>query len=164
VAPLGESLLNAWFNAQFNMDTPDDGFEHIDNNLSYGEQYDTLIDLENLFPVDMKPLENKTLDIIFQFFSIQKETVTLPISDPRAFAIKMATEVARVYSQHNDRIILLRVKPYFDPNLPRAEFLRSKELIFFIDDSGDLRGGYYLEPVPDLDLTSVDDFISNFPN
>lgn len=157
---LGESLLAAWSSKWSGSKRPEDQFDYIYNNFSFEEQYDKLTNLASIYGYDMKPLEDEINSRLYQYFTTTKETATLEIIDPKTFAVRVATEVAKEYGKMLDEIVLLRVRPYFHVN-EAGSFLENKELIIFVDQSGDLRGGYYIDSVKP-DLTTPEDFISNF--
>ena len=157
---LGKSLLAAWSSKWSGSQMPDDQFDYIYHNFSFEQQYDKLINLASIYGYDMKPLEDEINSRLYQYFTTMKETATLEISDPKTFAVRVATEVAEEYGKQLDEIVLLRVRPYFHVN-EAGSFLENKELIIFLDQSGDLRGGYYIDSV-ELNLITPEDFISNF--
>ena len=164
---LGKSLLAAWSSKWSGSKMPDDQFDYIYNNFSFEEQYDKLINLGSIYDHDMKPLEDETNSRLYQYFTTMIETATLKIINPKTFAVKVATEMAKEYGKQLDEIVLLRVTPYFHDNWKKnygseaGSFLENKELIIFLDQSGDLRGGYYIDSV-DRNLITPEDFISNF--
>ena len=157
---LGESLLAAWSSKWSGPQKPEDQFNYIYNNFSFAEQYDKLTNLASIYGYDMKPLEDEINPRLYQYFTTMRETATLKIIDPKTFAVRVATEVAKEYGKQLDEIVLLRVIPYFHVN-EVGSFLETKELIIFLDQSGDLRGGYYIDSV-EPDLITPEDFISNF--
>ena len=159
---LGESLLAAWSSKWSGPQVPDDQFDYIYNNFSLAEQYDKGFSLSSVYGYDMKPLEDEINSRLYQYFTTMIETATLEIDDPKNFAVMVATEMAKEYGKQLDEIILLRVTPYFHVN-EAGSFLENKELIIFLDQSGDLRGGYYIDSFKP-DLTTPEDFISNFVN
>ena len=159
-AQLGESLLAAWSSKWSGSKMPDDQFDYIYNNFSFAEQYDKGFSLSSIYGYDMKPLEDEINSRLYQYFTTMIETATLEIIDPKTFAVRVATEMAKVYGKQLDEIVLLRVTPYFHPD-EAGGFLENKELIIFLDQTGDLRGGYYIDSFKP-DLTTPEDFISNF--
>jgi len=158
---LGESLLAAWSSKwSGSLGFSGDQFDYIHNNFSFEEQYDMKFNLGSIYGYDMKPLEDEINSRLYQYFTTMIETATLEIIDPKTFALRVATEMAKEYGKHADEIVLLRVTPYFREN-EAGSFLENKELIIFLDQSGDLRGGYYIDSFKP-DLTTPEDFISNF--
>jgi len=159
---LGKALVDTWytdhgeslgFYNSFRVRTPrkfPDIFKKM-SDLGHGRQYDL-----ELIPIDSQgPKVNYVPRILTYFTTVDVENIE--IVDPRSFAIQIAQKME---TEYEEPIVIVRFQVKIAAN--GTKVLNDRDLIVFVDTTGDLRGGYYLHKADAL--TTSEDIISKFAN
>jgi|SaaInlV_165m_DNA_1040744.scaffolds.fasta_scaffold86249_1 hypothetical protein len=154
MSALGKALVDTWYGNHgeslgfYISPRKFEGIFQKMSDLGHGRQYDL-----ELIPI--KSQANYVPRIIAYFTTVNVENIEMV--DSRSFAIQIAQKMETEY----DRPIVI-VRFQVKTAIGATKVLNDRDLIVFVDPSGDLRGGYYLHKADAL--TTSEDIISKFVN